>query len=162
MQLLIIDDNTVIMGSANINDRSMLGTRDSELGICIQGSSDSEDDAAKKRIVSFRKQIFKEHYGIDIEDPSSEKDWKSMLNIAKMNTDFYNRVFKVYPSNEYQTFKSVKNRNKTFDQEGFQSGKDFIKGHAVVYPYNFLVDENLTAAMNYDLFKFFLPAELNH
>jgi phospholipase D1/2 len=30
-KLLICDDRTVICGSANINDRSMLGTRDSEV-----------------------------------------------------------------------------------------------------------------------------------
>ena len=30
---MIVDDNYVIMGSANINDRSMLGTRDSEIAV---------------------------------------------------------------------------------------------------------------------------------
>jgi phospholipase D1/2 len=30
---MIIDDNIVIMGSANVNDRSMLGTRDSEIAV---------------------------------------------------------------------------------------------------------------------------------
>lgn len=30
---MIVDDNIVIIGSANINDRSMLGHRDSELAV---------------------------------------------------------------------------------------------------------------------------------
>ncbi len=30
---MIVDDKVVILGSANINDRSMLGTRDSELAV---------------------------------------------------------------------------------------------------------------------------------
>ena len=30
---MIIDDNKVIIGSANINDRSMIGFRDSELAV---------------------------------------------------------------------------------------------------------------------------------
>lgn len=30
---MIVDDNYVIMGSANINDRSMLGSRDSEIAV---------------------------------------------------------------------------------------------------------------------------------
>lgn len=30
---MIVDDNYAIMGSANINDRSMLGTRDSEIAV---------------------------------------------------------------------------------------------------------------------------------
>lgn len=37
-KLLIIDDNTVICGSANINDRSMVATRDSEIAIIIHVS----------------------------------------------------------------------------------------------------------------------------
>ena len=30
---MIVDDNYVIIGSANINDRSMIGTRDSEIAV---------------------------------------------------------------------------------------------------------------------------------
>lgn len=30
---MIVDDKKVIMGSANINDRSLLGNRDSEVGV---------------------------------------------------------------------------------------------------------------------------------
>jgi phospholipase D1/2 len=32
---MIVDDEVVIMGSANINDRSMLGSRDSEIAMVI-------------------------------------------------------------------------------------------------------------------------------
>ena len=34
-KLMIVDDNVVIMGSANINDRSMLGCRDSEIAVIV-------------------------------------------------------------------------------------------------------------------------------
>lgn len=37
-KLLIADDNLVICGSANINDRSMLGKRDSEVALIVQVS----------------------------------------------------------------------------------------------------------------------------
>lgn len=37
-KLLIVDDNTVICGSANINDRSMTATRDSEIAVIIHVS----------------------------------------------------------------------------------------------------------------------------
>jgi hypothetical protein len=36
MQVMIVDDEFAIVGSANINDRSMLGMRDSEIGVVIQ------------------------------------------------------------------------------------------------------------------------------
>ena len=33
---MIVDDKRCIIGSANINDRSLLGERDSELGIIVE------------------------------------------------------------------------------------------------------------------------------
>ena len=33
---MIVDDRSVILGSANINDRSLLGKRDSEIAIVIE------------------------------------------------------------------------------------------------------------------------------
>lgn len=35
-KLMIIDDRTVLIGSANINDRSLLGSRDTELAVVIE------------------------------------------------------------------------------------------------------------------------------
>ncbi|KAK2717720.1 hypothetical protein QYM36_006488, partial [Artemia franciscana] len=35
-KLMIVDDNTVICGSANINDRSLIGKRDSEIAVIFQ------------------------------------------------------------------------------------------------------------------------------
>ena len=32
-KIMIVDDNITIIGSANINDRSMLGARDSEIAV---------------------------------------------------------------------------------------------------------------------------------
>jgi phospholipase D1/2 len=34
-KLMIVDDTYMILGSANINDRSMLGSRDHEIGVVI-------------------------------------------------------------------------------------------------------------------------------
>ena len=42
-KLMIVDDHKVILGSANINDRSLLGERDSELAIIIE-----DEDLLKK------------------------------------------------------------------------------------------------------------------
>ena len=35
-KMIIVDDKIVIIGSANMNDRSMTGDRDSEIGIVIE------------------------------------------------------------------------------------------------------------------------------
>jgi phospholipase D1/2 len=42
--MMVVDDTFAIIGSANINDRSMLGMRDSEMGVVIQ---DVEFDKCK-------------------------------------------------------------------------------------------------------------------
>ena len=34
--MIIVDDQRVIIGSANINDRSLLGDRDSELAVLVE------------------------------------------------------------------------------------------------------------------------------
>ncbi len=36
---MIIDDRVALIGSANINDRSLLGSRDSELALIIEDDS---------------------------------------------------------------------------------------------------------------------------
>lgn len=35
-KLMIVDDTKMIVGSANINDRSQLGTRDSEIALILE------------------------------------------------------------------------------------------------------------------------------
>ena len=37
-KLMIVDDNIMICGSANINDRSLIGKRDSEIAVIIEVS----------------------------------------------------------------------------------------------------------------------------
>jgi hypothetical protein len=98
------------------------------------------------KVHEFRRRIFQEHYGVDIEDPASEASWALTWNIAKANTDIYNRVFKVYPSNEYPNFKSLKNRDKRVDLQALVSEAPRIRGHAVLYPYDFLKEEDLMSA----------------
>ena len=34
-KLMIVDDRSIVIGSANINDRSMLGSRDHEVAVLI-------------------------------------------------------------------------------------------------------------------------------
>jgi phospholipase D1/2 len=67
---LIADDQTVICGSANLNDRSQMGDHDSEIAIIIQDpqSIDSYMDGrqwrASKFAASLRRQIFRKHLGL--------------------------------------------------------------------------------------------------
>lgn len=86
-KLLIADDNVVICGSANINDRSMLGTRDSEIAVIIRdeefeaGHMDGKCYKSGLFAGRLRRLLFKEHLGqldckfwsrINIDDPISD------------------------------------------------------------------------------------------
>ena len=74
-KLMIVDDKYVICGSANINDRSMLGKRDSEVAAVIsdeefvESTLNEQTVQAGKYALSLRKKIFKLHIGIDLNNP---------------------------------------------------------------------------------------------
>ena len=60
---IIVDDRVLIMGSANINDRSMLGSRDSEVCVLVQDEDmvestlDGEPFMVGKAVHDFRKKV---------------------------------------------------------------------------------------------------------
>lgn len=69
-KLLIADDEIVICGSANMNDRSQLGDHDSEIAIIIQDQEtidsymDGRPYRASKFAASLRREIFRKHLGL--------------------------------------------------------------------------------------------------
>lgn len=142
---MIADDCRLIIGSANLNDRSMLGSHDSELAVCIEGKPDFpiKSENVVQKIHEFRKALFIEHFGAEILIPSEDESWKTMWEIARTNTEVFSQVFKIYPADEYADWNSLKNRKKDFDQALFDSLSPKIKGHAVLYPHRFLRDVNL-------------------
>lgn len=64
-KLMIVDDRKFIIGSANINDRSLLGTRDSEIAVLVEDLKIAESKMNGKPFVvsetahNFRVDIFK-------------------------------------------------------------------------------------------------------
>ncbi|KAM3542439.1 hypothetical protein ARSEF1564_004657 [Beauveria bassiana] len=69
-KLLIADDRLAICGSANLNDRSQLGTHDSEIAVVIENGSpisstmDGKPYQASKFASSLRREIFRKHLGL--------------------------------------------------------------------------------------------------
>ena len=69
-KLLIADDQVVICGSANLNDRSQMGDRDSEIAVLIRDSQqvnsymDGRPYQASAYATSLRRQIFRKHLGL--------------------------------------------------------------------------------------------------
>lgn len=69
-KVMIADDRVVICGSANLNDRSQLGTHDSEIAILIedyttvQSSMNGQPWLASRFGASLRRELFRKHLGL--------------------------------------------------------------------------------------------------
>ena len=153
-KLLIVDDTQVLISSANINDRSMIGNRDSEFGVLIEEEKNefylmngNNDYEASKFAVGLRKKLMSEHLGIDIE---------FMISLAKNNTQIYKSIFRCYPDDDYTTFELLSKAKKMSDEEWndvllnkYMRMKNQILGNIVEFPLNFLKDEKLGKIIEY-------------
>ncbi|KAJ8972643.1 hypothetical protein NQ314_000076, partial [Rhamnusium bicolor] len=167
-KLMIVDDKIVICGSANINDRSLIGKRDSEIAVIIE--DESFDDGimngssfpSGQFAGSLRKYLFKEHLGtlgrenevfdLDVTDPISEYFYKEVwYKTASLNTEFYEKVFHCLPTDTVQTFSDLRKNHEekplwVNEFSRAQKMLDSIQGHLVLLPLNFLSKESLTPA----------------
>ena len=82
---MIVDDRKLIIGSANINDRSMLGSRDSELGLLVDAGSDGV-------VADMRRQLMAEHLGAL--GNSSSLGWDPNLLDDPVSDAFFNGVWR--------------------------------------------------------------------
>ncbi|CAF1283973.1 unnamed protein product [Rotaria sp. Silwood1] len=160
-KLMIIDDHMAICGSANINDRSLVGNRDSEFCIVIDDvdEEDSQFNGQPVRVGKFcsswRKKIFEMLLGIqfenpnniDVTDPVSDEFYCYFQNVAKQNTLIYEEVFATMPTDHARTFAQVTAYNdmaklKDTDPIEAQEKLKGIQGFVVEYPLYFLDEEN--------------------
>ncbi|XP_048380134.1 phospholipase D2 [Stegostoma tigrinum] len=165
-KMLIADDRQVIIGSANINDRSMLGKRDSEMAVLVEDTEmeasvmDGEEYQAGKFAHRLRLQCFKVHLGLtddqmaEVEDPVSDRCFQEIWNAtATTNAAIYDQVFKCLPSNsapslvELREFVSVPGL-LTEAPERVHEKLRGIRGYLVQYPLYFLCEEYLLPPLN--------------
>ena len=163
--IMIVDDTKVLIGSASINDRSMLGNRNSEFAVIIEGKKELKNEKTNKNfimngnenykaasfVVNLRKELMAEHLGYDeqneiLDDPVSESLFNEMNTRAENNTIIYKDIFGCYPHNDYSKFEQYKNTDQQDISNIYNILKDKINGHIVEYPYYFLKDENLGKA----------------
>ena len=160
-KLMIVDDTTVILGSANINDRSMLGKRDSEYAVMINEAKklnsimDGKPYLAANFAHSFRVNLFAEHLGIDpknkiLVDPLSDEFLHLVQDTANKNTMTYRKLWRCYPDDTYLSFKDLREHKKPSTNEEIEAfrnnyikEKNNIIGHIVEFPLRFLEKENL-------------------
>ena len=175
-KLLIVDDTKVLISSANLNDRSMLGDRDSEFGVIIEEEkhdkykmNGNKNYKAAKNAVELRKKLMAEHLGVDendpiLEDPVDNKLFEFMISRAKNNTQIYHDIFKCYPDDEYTTFDLIPKAGNINDDEWsnvllnkYMRKKDQIVGHIVEFPLNFLKDDKFGKVLDDKFLKNIFP-----
>ena len=118
-KLLIVDDRQMIIGSANINDRSQSGKRDSELAVML---IDSQKTPGKLRGMThvnplarkYRVDLWKKHFAISsggnefvkpatdmlalLEEPASDRTIRAIQDMASANAAVYSKSFAHVPS----------------------------------------------------------------
>jgi len=150
-KVMIVDDDIVIMGSANVNDRSMLGSRDSEIAIVMEDSVKVKSRMAGKEVSvsnlvhSLRKQLFREHLHMteeDVMDPLDPKFLKMMDHIAVRNTEIYREIFRVVPDDNVTKFDQQKEFEKGRDLGKYDKLAIKIQGHLVKFPMKYALEED--------------------
>ena len=163
-KLMIVDDRLAIIGSANINDRSMLGDRDSEVAVIIQdnemmeGKMNEQPYQVGKFSHSLRCHLLKEHLGllpemlktplnIQVEDPLMTVLHATISELAVKNTLIFERVFyrRILPTNQVWNFEDLENWKSISGladiwPEEAEKELDKIRGRIVIFPPFFLKD----------------------
>lgn len=165
-KLMIIDDKTVICGSANINDRSLIGKRDSEVCVVItdevygEGRMNGDSFPAGLYASRLRKFLFKEHLGlldprperhlVDVTDPIIDGFYNGIWRrTSYRNTRIYDEVFKCIPTDHVKTFAELKSYVESpklckTDVPLAEEEIAKIEGFLVDLPLEFLKNEVLT------------------
>jgi phospholipase D1/2 len=119
-KLLIVDDTLAIIGSANINDRSLHGGRDSELAVCITdlATKRAPIDGKNPLVVrtfahELRKSLWAKHFGLRggtdlikpasqlaglLDKPADPATWQAIQRVAAANAAQYAQTFRWTPS----------------------------------------------------------------
>lgn len=152
--MLIVDDRTVIIGSANINDRSLRGNRDSEIAAYIepQDMIDSTMGGKPFKVSKFaqdlRLKLWRNYLGLDskdnsILDPVCDAVYKKIWRkTARANSTIYRYVFQVLPDN-IRSESDWKKKESTEPQHTHLLSH--IKGFLIEFPGDFMENDELPA-----------------
>jgi len=160
-KLMIVDDLHCIIGSANINDRSLLGDRDSELCTvttdslenCINVQWNGEEVQVGKFAHSLRKRLYRDYLGIeekeDVIDPICESSWFQWKLTSKKNTRLYSTVFP-YLHDNLNTLDPLKELAAKSHYSGCICDPEVaatlanVRGYLIDFPLHFLKKEALS------------------
>jgi len=166
-KVMIVDGRRVVIGSANINDRSLLGMRDSEVNVVIEDVDfiptmlGGTPWQAGSFAYGMQTALLAQHLDCsqeDIEegvfaDPLSTEGLNAIREIARRNTEIYEDLYKVLPSDSVRTWadlsawraagQSTNDITKVPDADTAERKIQEVRGRLVQYPIDFLIDDDL-------------------
>uniref|UniRef100_M8CG44 Phospholipase D n=1 Tax=Aegilops tauschii TaxID=37682 RepID=M8CG44_AEGTA len=91
-KMMIVDDEYIIVGSANLNERSMAGNRDTEIAIGAYQPHRINTDAelARGHVHGFRMSLWYEHLGKTHDDFLRPGSLECMRRVNKMADEYWN------------------------------------------------------------------------
>jgi len=152
-KVLVVDDRVAILGSANLNDRSLVGYSDSELGAVLW---DHDDDGGKVGAVKdLRLRLWRQYLGLAgdgstdymIGNPSSVSTFKLWQQTAVDNHTVLSSVFFFMPRDTITTMKEWTHLKKKYEKMAPNvkaaslvdpSRLNQVKGQLMYYPPLFL------------------------
>lgn len=174
---MLVDDEVAVIGSANINDRSLLGHRDSELNVIIKDDVkkiplviNNKEVLVSQFVHSLRIRLMREHLGFNLDsqntepcllDPSSDELFNLFKSRAKENTTTYESIFGyLVPSDYILTFKELeilekaqtRSDNKQVINQKYLEQSLNIKGNVVEFPLEFLKDQSIRMQKLHEVF----------
>lgn len=151
-KLLIADDRIAVVGSANINDRSLQGDRDSELGVVVRSET---------FVHAVRVQLWTEHLAPRTQEEVEAVERGSVVEAgfelfrtrARANTEAYEKVFgNVFPSDNIRSLTQLsahewaQRKELTPGEAEEILGKEVV-GHCVEFPLRFLEQEDFSVSL---------------
>ena len=142
-KVMVVDDTWSIIGSANINDRSMVGNRDSEIAVVmhdtaeyvtIQRSNGTYEKVGKLGYET-RTRLLQEHVGILpnelhlYDDLSDDIVFNRIMTVATKNSLIYKNIFGCVPNNDVHSFAELRRYRRTLAKKK-QQQKDGVGGMA--------------------------------
>lgn len=120
-KVMLVDDRWAVVGSANINDRSLQGLRDSEVNVVLRDVASEEVCAEGSRphvgfSAALRRALFAQHLGCgpeDLEsegpfaDPGSVSAVEAVRDTARLNTQLYEDAFGPLPSDRVRSWSDL-------------------------------------------------------
>jgi len=161
-KLLIVDDRVLVIGSANINDRSMCGDRDSELAVRIEDTIHAPAVMGDAPFTvgflphSLRLRLMRQHLGVDesvdLSDPLNHRSRELWRKCANTNSALYDSLdgnTSVYRVTRIADFKAAFETyvNPSYLDPEVQHTCSEIKGFLVDWPKSLFEKEDLSPSL---------------